>query len=241
MDPLMIKIVWHVMFVLGCGSLEPKAAAERADKAVNYLETHRTLTLREDAQPGARPADEDAVLGLVAEILAADTDTLPPEVAELKRRIAEETAAGRGPKAGDLVLPPELRQILTEFLNVGARAAKQPRPSGSPASADAPPTGTRTRRVYAMRLGDLFPPRAASGSPGMDPFRLLDTIERLIVTDAARKGNKAHARAEDSARQMQGLLTVVQIQSDTLKTALYALTEPRGFWVDLLKTLRGAA
>ncbi len=228
------------MFVLGCGTLEPQTAAERADKAVSYLETHRTLTLREDSPPGAPPADEAAVLDLVGEILAADTDTLPPEVAELKRRIAAETAAGRGPKAGEAVIPPELRQILTEFLRVGEHAAKQPRPSGAPAPADAPPTGTRPRRVYAMRLGDLFP-RAPSGNLGTDPVRLLDTIERLIITDATMKANKARARADDSARQMGALLAVVQVQSDTLKTALYALTEPRGFWVDLVKTLRGNA
>lgn len=55
------------------------------------------------------------------------------------------------------------------------------------------------------------------------------------------KANKARARADDSARQMGALLAVVQVQSDTLKTALYALTEPRGFWVDLVKTLRGNA
>jgi hypothetical protein len=237
MDPLMSKIMWHLVFGLGCGVLEPNAAAERADKALGHLETRRTPTSREDSTRPAT-ADEAAMLDLVGEILAADADTLPPEVAELKRRIAEETA-GRGPKEDDAALPPELRSILEDLVRTAGRAADRPTPSASPGAGDAPRDVERARRVGPGEL--LRSALSASERLTTDELKLLGTIERLTVASAEARETKARARAADSARQTQALMGIIQMHSDTLSTVVYALTEPRGFWVSLLKALRRSA
>jgi hypothetical protein len=246
MDALMKMFTWNVVFAIGYAhQLSGDIAAKGADSAVAYLESRKPLTLSDG--PGAPPPpiaseEEAGVLRFFGELLADERG--PVAVEGLKRKIAAATGApppapaspiGAAPEGADAApappsgrkLPDDLRALIAEVFGKGA------------------PSDGETSEIQRGLLEAL-----ERGLPGHDPHEastttrtslesILPMLQSILASDMQAKVAVERARADHAGHQMATFAALFNAHAEHVKSIVYALTEPKGFWHGLVKAIRG--